>query len=92
MKYFVLFLSLLACLQSSASVVSITTTTLPNGTGGTAYTATIAATGGCTPYRWTINGTLPVGIQSVKGTSLTLSGIPTTAGTYAFGATVTGCG
>jgi hypothetical protein len=96
MKCLVLFLSLFVSFPSfAANVVSITTTTLPNGTVGTSYTATINVTGGCTPYRWTITGTLPAGIQSViasKGISLTLSGTPTTAGTYNFGATVTRCG
>jgi len=94
MKWFVLFLSLFASFQSFANV-SITTKTLPNGTVGTSYTATINANNGCTPYRWSITGTLPAGVQSVaqgKELSLTLSGTPTTAGTYKFSATVTGCG
>ena len=95
MKCLVLFLSLLVSLASFANVVSITTTTLPNGTVGTSYTATINATGGCTPYRWTITGTLPAGIKFVvqsAGLSLALSGTPTTASTYKFSAAVTGCG
>lgn len=93
MKCLVLFLSLLFSLSSFANVASITTTTLPNGTVGTAYTATINATGGCTPYRWTVSGTLPAGIQFVaQSVSLTLSGTPTTASTYKFSAAVNGCG
>jgi hypothetical protein len=93
MKCLVLFLWLLVPLQSFANV-SITTKTLPNGTVDSSYSATINATNGCTPYRWSITGTLPAGLQSVvqgKGLSLTLSGTPTTAGTYTFSATVTGC-
>jgi hypothetical protein len=93
MKCLVLFLWLLVPLQSFAKVVSITTTTLPNGTVGAAYTATINATGGCAPYRWTMTGTLPTGIQFVaQSVSLTLFGTPTTASTYKFSAAVTGCG
>src|SRR5579863_2396267 len=93
MKCLLLFLSLIVSLPSFANV-SITTKTLPNGTVGAAYTATINAGNGCTPYRWTITGSLPAGIQYVaqnSGRSLTLSGMPTTAGTYNFSATVTGC-
>lgn len=94
MKYLILFLSLLVSLPSYA-LVSITTKTLPNGTVGVAYAATITASGGCTPYQWTITGNMPAGTKVItqsKGLSLTLSGTPTTAGTYVFGATVTGCG
>lgn len=93
MKYSVLFFSLLVSLPTFANV-TITTQSLPNGTVGTAYTATINAGNGCTPYRWTITGTLPTGLQYVAqnaGRSLILSGKPTTASTYKFSATVTGC-
>ena len=93
MKCLVLFLSLFVSFQSFANV-SIATKTLPNGTVGSSYAATIIANNGCTPYRWSITGTLPAGLQSViqsKGLSLILSGTPTTAGTYTFSATVTGC-
>jgi hypothetical protein len=93
MKCLLVFLSLIISLTSFANI-SITTKTLPNGTVGAAYTATINATGGCTPYRWTITGTLPAGIKFVtqsQGLSLTVSGTPTTASTYNFSATVRGC-
>ena len=93
MKWFVFFLSVFSSFQCLANV-SITTTTLPNGTVGTSYTATIAANNGCTPYRWTLTGNLPAGIQygaQNAGRSLILSGTPTTASTYKFTATVTGC-
>lgn len=93
MKRLVLFFSFLIPLSTFANV-TITTKTLPNGTVGTTYTATINAGNGCIPYRWTITGTLPAGIQYVAqnaGRSLTLSGTPTTASTYKFSATVTGC-
>jgi len=45
--------------------LSITTTTLPNGTEGTAYTATLAATGGTGTYTWSLAATstaLPTGL------------------------------
>ena len=43
----------------------ITTTSLPGGTTGTAYSATLQASGGTTPYSWTVSsGTLPAGLSS----------------------------
>ena len=75
--------------------VAITTTSLPNGTRDTAYSAAIKASGGCTPYKWAIaSGKLPAGVTSkVSGTttSLNLTGTPTTGATYSFTAKVTGC-
>lgn len=80
--------------QSSSSV-AITTATLPNGTVNTPYSAVIQASGGCTPYSWAItSGALPPGVSqkaSSSTTSLNLSGTPTTAASYAFTVTVTGC-
>ena len=76
--------------------VAITTTSLPNGTVGAAYSAAVKASGGCTPYRWTIaSGQLPAGVISKVSsttTSLNLTGTPTTAATYSFTVKVTGCG
>ena len=40
----------------------ITTTTLPAGTVGTAYSTTLAATGGVSPYSWSASG-LPSGLS-----------------------------
>jgi len=59
--------------------LSITSSMLPNGNIGVAYSQTLSATGGTTPYTWTIaSGTLPKGLSlSSSGVS---SGIPTTAG------------
>ena len=76
--------------------VAITTTSLPNGTVGTAYSAIVNASGGCTPYKWAIaSGALPAGVTakaSSTTTSLNLIGTPTTAVTYSFTVKVTGCG
>ena len=80
---------------SVASMVTITTKSVPNGTVETAYSAVIQASGGCTPDKWTIaSGKLPAGVTSkVSQTtkSLTLSGKPTTAATYSFTVKVTAC-
>jgi hypothetical protein len=54
-----------------------TTTSLPNGQVGSAYSATLAATGGSLPYKWTIaSGTLPAGL-SLNGSAGTITGTPT---------------
>ena len=76
--------------------VNITTTKLPNGTFNKSYSASVYATGGCTPYKWSVvSGALPAGIiakASSSTTSLLLSGIPTSATTYTPTLQVTACG
>ncbi len=56
----------------------ITTTSLPNGQVGTAYSTTLAASGGTSPYTWSLTaGTLPAGLSlSASGV---ISGTPTAA-------------
>ena len=76
--------------------VAITNTSLPNGTLGTAYSAAVKASGGCTPYKWAIaSGALPAGVTakvSSTTSSLNFAGAPTKAATYSFALKVTGCG
>jgi large repetitive protein len=61
----------------------ITTTSLGNGTVGVAYNQTLAASGGISPYNWTLsNGSLPGGLN-LSSTGI-IAGIPTTAGTSTF--------
>src|SRR6266566_6835937 len=82
--------------RCAASSVAITTSSVPNGTIKTAYSAVIKASGGCTPYKWAIaSGALPAGVTtkvSSTTTSLHLAGTPTTAATDSFAVKVTGCG
>lgn len=59
----------------------ITTTTLQGGKAGAAYSQTLAATG-TAPITWSIeSGSLPAGL-TLSGN--TISGTPTTAGTFTF--------
>src|ERR1039458_6299264 len=53
------------------------------GTVGTAYSASLAATGGVSPFVWSASG-LPPGIRLSTGsiTSSSLTGTPTLAGVY----------
>ncbi len=63
--------------------LAITTTTLPGGTVGQAYSASIGASGGTQPYTFSIiRGSLPNGLSlSASGV---ISGTPTSAGTSHF--------
>ena len=92
---FPLLLVVLAC-RCVASNVTITTTSVPNGTVNTSYSAVIKANGGCTPYKWALtSGALPAGVTakvSSTTTSLNLAGTPRHATTYSFTEKVTGCG
>lgn len=64
--------------------LAITTTSLPGGSLNTPYSAALAATGGTTPYTWSLaSGSLPVGL-TLNGSTGVISGTPTAAGTATF--------
>jgi uncharacterized protein (TIGR03437 family) len=72
---------------TAGSTPQFTTTTLPNGTTGTAYSATLAASGGTAPLTFSIStGTLPTGLT--LATTGAISGTPTAAGNSRFTARV----
>jgi hypothetical protein len=80
-------------LTLQAGPLTIATTTLPNGGVGAAYSQSISMANGASPYTIKLaDGTLPPGITlsnasgSVGGS---LTGTPTTAGTYTFSLQVT---
>jgi hypothetical protein len=68
---------------------SITTSSLAGGEVGVAYSRTLAATAGTTPYTWSVSaGTLPAGL-AVNASSGVISGTPTASGTSNFTIRVT---
>ncbi|HEX4434981.1 MAG TPA: putative Ig domain-containing protein, partial [Acidimicrobiales bacterium] len=69
-----------------APSINVTPDTLPGGIKSTAYSQTLSASGGTSPYAFTKStGTLPTGLTLTNGV---ISGTPTTVGTFTF--TITG--
>ncbi len=87
---------ILAVTSPCFAVVTISTTSLPNGVIKDSYLGVVNASGGCTPYKWKLtSGALPAGVTmkiSSSTTSVALSGTPTTATTHSFTVVATGCG
>ncbi|MBI5406699.1 MAG: putative Ig domain-containing protein [Nitrospirae bacterium] len=66
------------------TALSLTTTSLNNGTARAAYSQTVTAAGGKTPYSWSVTtGSLPPGVVLNTSTGV-ISGTPTTPGTFNF--------
>jgi hypothetical protein len=75
--------------------VKIQTSSLPSGSIGTAYSATIQAPGGTLPYTWWVqSGVLPPGLSLDPCTRAcaNIVGTPSSAGTYSFAIEVRGHG
>lgn len=80
-----LFLAIGGGLYAQTAPVTVTTNSLPDGTVGQSYSAVLTASGGVTPYTWSVvarPGPLPPGIN--LDSSGTLSGTPTSGGFYQF--------
>jgi FG-GAP-like repeat/Putative Ig domain len=62
----------------------ITTTSLPGGSAGTAYSQAVSASGGTPPFAWSVGyGALPNGLSLAANTG-TISGTPAEGGTWYF--------
>ncbi|HEY6266405.1 MAG TPA: Ig domain-containing protein, partial [Candidatus Acidoferrum sp.] len=72
-------------LTITASAIVISPSSLPNGTVSTSYSVNITATGGVSPYTFSLDASssaLPAGLSfASSSTKATISGTPTTAGT-----------
>ena len=66
------------------AALHVTTTSLPNGTAGLAYSAMVGVAGGLAPYSWSvIGGALPGGV-SLDAVTGAVAGVPVSAGTSSF--------
>ncbi|MGA9526776.1 MAG: putative Ig domain-containing protein [Terriglobales bacterium] len=73
---------------SQGQTLQITTSSLPAGQSGNTYSDVLSATGGTSPYSWSISsGSLPSGVTLNE--SGDLSGAPSATGTFPFSVTVT---
>jgi len=71
-------------LTVSCPTLSMSPASLSGGTQGTVYSQTITASGGTSPYAWSVPlGSLPPGL-TLNGSSGVLGGTPTTPGSYSF--------
>ncbi len=70
--------------SSSIQPLSVVTASLPAGTQNAGYNTMLAATGGITPYTWSISsGSLPAGLQ-LKTSTGAITGTPAGAGVSNF--------
>jgi hypothetical protein len=64
--------------------ITLAPTSLPGGTAGVAYNQTVTASGGASPYTFSISdGILPVGL-SINSSTGAITGTPTEVGTFNF--------
>jgi hypothetical protein len=74
---------------TAVTALAITTSALPAATAGSAYSATLAASGGVPPYSWSIaGGPLPSGLTLNSSTGA-ISGTPASASTASLSISVT---
>ncbi len=73
----------------AAGALTVTTTSLPDGTVSVAYSASLTASGGTGKFSWSVSG-LPDGLSAT--TAGAISGAPTKAGSFSVTATVTDTG
>ena len=72
--------------------LAIGSSALPSGTVSKAYSGTLGATGGTSPYKWSVSsGSLPTGLSLASATGA-ISGTPTSSGTFNFTVSVSDSG
>jgi hypothetical protein len=73
-----------AVLTMTAPSLTISTSSLPNGVVGSAYSIPLHASGGTSPYTWAVQSGRPPAGLALSRTSGIISGMPTTAETSSF--------
>jgi hypothetical protein len=77
------------CGVSVCPIITVNPPTLPNGSVGTPYNQTVSASGGTSPYTFSVSsGALPGGLLLNSATGA-ITGTPNTAGTFVFTITAT---
>jgi hypothetical protein len=66
---------------SVVSPLNITTSSLPLGTVGVIYSATLKASGGAAPLTWSVTGSLPAGLSFNTSTAI-ITGTPLASGSF----------
>lgn len=66
------------------SVISSSTTSLPDGVVGSGYSQAVSVSGGLAPYFWVISGGALPGGLTLSPTTGTIAGTPTTPGAFHF--------
>ncbi|MBL8167193.1 MAG: putative Ig domain-containing protein [Acidobacteria bacterium] len=74
-------------LNVTCPAITVSPTSLPNGTVGSNYNQSLSASGGTAAYTFSFSGNLPTGLSLTPGG--TLSGTPTAAGSFTFTVTAT---
>ena len=85
-------LSFSITITTTVATLAVTTTSLPNGTQGASYSATLQASGGTAPITWSISsGSLP-SWASLNASTGAITGTPNATGTTSFTVTATDSG
>jgi hypothetical protein len=83
------FVPIVTASSATPMALTITSSSLPSGTIGSAYSAFLQSSGGTAPFAWSItSGGLPNGL-SLSATTGQISGTPTGSGTINLIATIT---
>jgi len=78
-----------AVVVTAPAQLAIVKSVLPEANAGMTYTASLSASGGTSPYQWTLSaGSLPSGIQLQSSTGV-INGMTSLSGSFAFTAKVT---
>jgi hypothetical protein len=73
--------------SAAPSPLAIATNSLPEGVSNDLYAATLAASGGITPYNWSVTTALPIGLMLASAAGV-ISGTPTSPSNANFTFTV----